>query len=381
MDYFRLDLRTSSPAGSIERRSSPSCCNWEEEHEIAGLCSSMSPLALERFLHLLDEGAGRGSSGGAPSRLRKPSEVASAPPSQRSQRRARPLPVPQAMPNSRADAAQPMSSAALDKLRRELRKLPGDAPALTTALVSAGLGEAGLLGDKQVDSVYSALSWRSDCRRDADPRQSWPGDPEQGSAASQLLCLVLPLATDLESVLPPAAAAGRAPETLVLPLRTATFAEAAMARLDDRRAEFIPGRLCLAYLRRILMPAVAHAALIDPDGRELADALVRSLRTEHQPRWDATSQRCTVAHDPGRTSQRQVLGKACGIRSRPMRFSASHAICCLSMTSWTAKVIQPGTRRWMRWQTVRDKLPAVLLGLRRPADLSYDRAEPSSRRR
>lgn len=267
-------------------------------------------------------------------------------------------------PSAKAGAGQPRSNATLDKLRRELRKLLRDAPELTAALVSAGLGEVGLLGDKQVESVCSALLGG----RIADVTPTLAKlarDPEQGSAASQLLCLVLPLATDLETVLAPSAAVGRAPGTLALPLRTATFAEAAMARLDDRRAEFIPGRLYLQGLRRILMPAVAHSALIDPDGRELAAALVRSLRTEQQvegtPLPNAALWRTIQAEHPsedafGKGVRDQVAVDALLGESRYLLFiddeldSEGHATGDAALDAL--------------WQTVRDKLPAVLPGLR-----------------
>ena len=120
-----------------------------------------------------------------------------------------------------------MSSAALDKLRRELRKL------LRCSRADGGVGERrlgrrGCSATNQVDSVcVCSLGGRI---ADVTPTLAkLARDPEQGSAASQLCAwCCLSRATWKCSLHPPTA--GRAPETLVLPLRTATFAEAAMAR-------------------------------------------------------------------------------------------------------------------------------------------------------
>lgn len=267
-------------------------------------------------------------------------------------------------PNPSARAQNPSSNPTLNKLRDELRKVLQDAPGLTTALVRAGFGEGALAGKQQIESVCEALL----VGRIADVTLTiarLARESEHGASAAQLLCLVLPLASDIESVLAATSDSGNGAGTLVLPLRTTTFAEVAMARLDGRRAEFIPGGLYVQGLRRILMPSVGHIALIDPDGRELADALIRNLRTEHQVDGmlhpDATNWRTIQGEHPGGEAFRK--GVSDQVRLDAL-FGRSRYLLFIDDELDGGGHLKGDAALDALWQTVREKLPRALPGLR-----------------
>lgn len=267
-------------------------------------------------------------------------------------------------PKNKNSDGRSTSSATLDKLRRELRKLLQDAPSLTAALLSAGFGDSESIGQKQAESVCEALL----NRRIAEVAASLvklAREPEHGSLALQILCLVLPLATDLESVVAPTTASSSEAGAMVLPLRTSTFAEVAMARLDGRRAEFIPGRLYLQGLRRILMPTVAYTSLVDPDGRELEKALVQSLQAECQIAGtrlpDAAGWRSILAEHPSDEAFRKGVRDQIGADAD---VGESRYLLFIDDELDREGHLKGDNAMDDLWQMVRDKLPRVIPGLR-----------------
>ena len=175
----------------------------------------------------------------------------------------------------------PLSSPALDRLKEEVRKVLQDAPELAMALAKVGYGATSLAAAELVESVWAALSQSSV----ADVAIAVTKLAKQSSvrdSARQLLCHILPLAAQWQALVEGAAGAGCSGTSLELPLQTATIAEVVMAHLDARCCEFTPGRAYPQGTRNIPMPAVAHAALFDPQGSVVADAVVTDLWQERK---------------------------------------------------------------------------------------------------
>lgn len=186
---------------------------------------------------------------------------------------------------------------ALDALKAAVRKVLGGAPELATALAQMGYGDAALTSTALVDSVWNDLSQGSVAEVTVDIAKL-ANQAKLLESARLLLCHILPLATEWQSVLGRMASdAG-----LKLPLETATIAEVVMAHKDGRCCEFVPGRAYPPGTRSIEMPAVSHAALFDPHGSGVADAVVANLWRERKmgepPIPDAAKWRAIKSEKP-----------------------------------------------------------------------------------
>lgn len=192
---------------------------------------------------------------------------------------------------------KPLSTPALDALKAEVRKVLLGAPELATALAQMGYGDAALTSTALVDSVWNDLSQGSVAEVTVDIAKL-ANQAKLLESARLLLCHILPLATEWQSVLGRMASdAG-----LKLPLETATIAEVVMAHKDGRCCEFVPGRAYPPGTRSIEMPAVSHAALFDPHGSGVADAVVANLWRERKmgepPIPDAAKWRAIKSEKP-----------------------------------------------------------------------------------
>ena len=201
-------------------------------------------------------------------------------------------------PDSRSvGGTQPPGTPALDALKAEVRKVLFAAPELATALAQMGYGDAALTATALVDSVWNHLSQSSVAEVAVDIAKL-ANQAKLLESARLLLCHILPLATEWKSVLGSVASEAG----LKLPLETATIAEVVMAHKDGRCCEFVPGRAYPPGTRSIEMPAVAHAALFDPHGSGVADAVVENLWQERKmgdpPIPDAAKWRAIKSEKP-----------------------------------------------------------------------------------
>lgn len=192
---------------------------------------------------------------------------------------------------------KPLSTPALEALRTKVWKVLLGAPELATALAQMGYGDAALTETALVDSVWNDLSQGSVAEVTVDIAKL-ANQAKLLESARLLLCHILPLATEWQSVLGRMASdAG-----LKLPLETATIAEVVMAHKDGRCCEFVPGRAYPPGTRSIEMPAVSHAALLDPHGSGVADAVVANLWRERKmgepPIPDAAKWRAIKSEKP-----------------------------------------------------------------------------------
>ena len=215
-------------------------------------------------------------------------------------------------PSPPTRSAPPLSSPELDRLKEEVRKVLQDAPELTMALAKVGYGVTSLAGAVLVESVWAALSQSSV----ADVAIAITKLAKQSSvrdSARQLLCHILPLAAQWQALVDGAASAGGSGTALELPLQMATIAEVVMAHLDARCCEFTPGRAYPQGTRNIPMPAVVHAALFDPQGSVMADAVVSGLWQERKmgdpPLPDVARWRAIKSENPSERAFR-VAAKA-----------------------------------------------------------------------
>lgn len=196
-----------------------------------------------------------------------------------------------------AGGTQSPGSPVLDALKAEVRKVLLGAPELATALAQMGYGDAAMTATALVDSVWNDLSQSSVAAVALDIAKL-ANQAKLLESARLLLCHILPLATEWQSVLGSVASEAG----LKLPLETATIAEVVMAHKDARCCEFVPGRAYPPGTRSIEMPAVAHAALLDPHGSGVADAVVANLWQERKmgepPIPDAAKWRAIKSEKP-----------------------------------------------------------------------------------
>lgn len=248
---------------------------------------SSSPLPAKRSTG--HRGTGAKSAGRANKKAKKAPEGAA--------KEDEPEPSVQKPKTRSVGGTQSPGSPALDALKAEVRTVLLSAPELSTALAQMGYGDAALTATALVDSVWNDLSQYSVAEVAVDIAKL-ANQAKLLDSARVLLCHILPLATEWKSVLGTAASDA----VLNLPLETATIAEVLMAHKDGRCCEFVPGRMFPLGTRSIEMPARAYAALFDPHGSGVADAVVANLwqerKTDEPPIPDAAKWRAIKSEKP-----------------------------------------------------------------------------------
>jgi len=190
----------------------------------------------------------------------------------------RSAPAPHA-PAPITDSARPYRSASAEPLRKKILALLATQGSLTQALIDVGYGNTALAGEARLESVWMAL-WQQDVSKLTLAFVQLAARPNLDHAARQLLCMILPLAAAWESILQ--AATGQGEDEGTWALRTETLAEVLIARQDGRDAEFATGKPYLQGMRHIPLPPIVRSSLIDPEGRELCNAILDDLAAESQ---------------------------------------------------------------------------------------------------